>query len=440
VIEAIIERMADKQALFEKLEAKIGPETIIASNTSGLQISEMTKGRSESFKKRFLVMHFFNPVRYMKLLELVAAPRPIPPCSSASSASARTRSARASSREGHAELHRQPHRRARDDDDDPPDAPEGLAPEDVDAITGVAMAHPKSASFRTADVVGLDTFVHVADNCYHSLVDDEEREVFEVPAYIRTMVEKKILGDKTKGGFYRGRARTASRRSIPRRSTYRAKGGDEAIRRRRRSVRRSRSRPPREALVADQGQGRAVRAQGALRRLGLLGAPHRRDRGQRGAIDDAMRWGYNWELGPFETWDALGFVETVERMTAEGVALPASILRMKESGATSFYRADGAVFDLKRASTSRGRSTRATRRLQILRRGAAPVLKNDGAEAWDLGDGVLGITFKTKANSIDADVVDDAHPRGDRARGAGLPALSSSPTRASTSAWAPTCS
>jgi 3-hydroxyacyl-CoA dehydrogenase len=122
------------------------------------------------------------------------------------------------------------------------------------------------------------------------------------------------------------------------------------------------------------------------------------------AVDDAMKWGYNWELGPFEVWDALGFAATCDRMKADGIKLPASIDKMRASGATSFYR-DGEVYDLlKGAYVPRATDPR-TATFTILKRGEAPVLKNDGAEAWDLGDGVLGLTFKTKANSIDPDVI-----------------------------------
>ncbi len=118
-----------------------------------------------------------------------------------------------------------------------------------------------------------------------------------------------------------------------------------------------------------------------------------------------MKWGYNWELGPFETWDALGFEALVDRMKKDGVALPATIDKMRAAGAKSFYTDDGRVFDLLASKYVKREVDPRTASLTILRKGSAPVLKNDGAEAWDLGDGVLGLTFKTKANSIDPDVI-----------------------------------
>jgi 3-hydroxyacyl-CoA dehydrogenase len=406
VIEAIPERMDLKRALFEKLEAIVGPECVVASNTSGLRISEMTAGRSEAFKRRFIVMHFFNPVRYMKLLELVAGP------DTSAETIARIRrfgedtlgkgvvfgkdtpnfvGNRIGAHAMMATIHLM--------------LEEGLEPEDVDAVTGEAMAHPKSASFRTADVVGLDTFVHVAENCHTSLTSDEDRAVFEVPAYIRSMVEKKILGDKTKGGFYR-KGKDGIETLDPKTLVYRPKGGTPEVLKATKSI--AKIEDPRarvKKLAADPGKAgqfawKVLRKSlsYSARRIGEISDSVT-------AIDEAMRWGYNWELGPFETWDALGFAETTDRMVKEGVALPESILKMRKSGATSFYREDGAVYDLAKGDYVKRDVDPRTRPLPALRKGKAPVLTNDGAEAWDLGDDVLGLTFKSKANSIDADVI-----------------------------------
>ena len=168
IIEAIIERLDIKQALFERLEKLNDPDTIVASNTSGLRIVDMVQGRSDQFKKNFMITHFFNPPRYMKLLELVAGPETAPESKERVEAWGK-RAARQGHRVGerHAELHREPHRPTVDDVDDPPHArEEARRPRTSTTITGIPMAHPKSATFRTADVVGLDTVGHVAANCY----------------------------------------------------------------------------------------------------------------------------------------------------------------------------------------------------------------------------------------------------------------------------------
>jgi 3-hydroxyacyl-CoA dehydrogenase len=405
IIEAIIEKVEPKRALFEKLEA-VAPHAIVASNTSGLRIADMVEGRSEGFKKRFLVMHFFNPVRYMKLLELVAGTDTDP------EVLARVQSFGEDvlgkgvvigkdtpnfigNRIGTHAMMVAMHQMLTDK----------LAPEDIDAITGPAMGHPKSASFRTGDIVGIDTLVHVADNCHQSLVHDEERQVFEVPAYIRAMVEKKLLGDKTKGGFSRKGKDGSFETFDPYTLEYRAKGGDEAIKKAIKSIEKVEDPAARvKKLVADQGKAGQFAWKVISRSLAYAARRIGEIADSIVAIDEAMRWGYNWELGPFETWDALGFAETADRMKQDGIALPASIDAMREAGATSFYKG-GEVWDLGARKYVARKADPRTATLATLRKGGKPVLSNDGAEAWDLGDGVLGLTFKTKANSLDADVI-----------------------------------
>ena len=407
VVEAIIERMDMKRALFEKLEKVIKDDAVIASNTSGLQIAEMMLGRTESFKQRFLVMHFFNPVRYMKLLELVVGPDTDP------TVLARVRRFGedmlgkgivmgkdtpnfVGNRIGIQAMMATIHLMLED----------GLSPEDVDAITGPAMGHPKSASFRTADMVGLDTFAHVADNCFQSLPNDPERKTFEVPAFIRAMVEKKILGNKTKGGFYKKGKDGSIETFDPQSLAYRPKGGDEGIKKACKSIEKLESPADRvRKLVADQGKAGAFAWKVLSRSLaysaGLIGEIA----GEITAVDDAMKWGYNWELGPFEVWDALGFADVLLRMEKDGVPVAASVKAMAASGATAFYRADGAVFDLLKGEYAMPKLDPRNATLAQTRVGGKPVLSNDGAEAWDLGDGVLGLTFKTKMNSLDPDSI-----------------------------------
>jgi 3-hydroxyacyl-CoA dehydrogenase len=405
VIEAVVERLDVKQALFARLEAVIGPEALVASNTSGLRIADMLAGRSPSFRQRFAVMHFFNPARYMKLLELVAGPD--------TSLDTRARIEHLgrevlgkgvvwakdtpnfiANRIGAHSLMTVIHTMLA----------RGMSPEDVDAITGVPMGHPRSATFRTADMVGLDTLAHVVANCHRALVDDEDREVFAAPAYLRTMLDRKQLGDKSKGGFYK-KVGDAISTLDPATGEYRAKAGDEAVAKATKAL--ARIDDPRERLqklVATPG----VVGEFAWHTLARSLAYAARRIGEicdgLAAIDDGMRWGYNWELGPFEIWDALGFAATVERIRQDGLALPAWIDAMVASGATSFYR-EHQVWDPARGGYAERASDPRNATLQILRRGTGPVLKNNGAEAWDLGDGILGLTLKSKANSIDPDVI-----------------------------------
>jgi 3-hydroxyacyl-CoA dehydrogenase len=415
VIEAIVERLDIKQALFEKLERLIKPGTIIASNTSGLRIADMLAGRSDAFRKHFMVTHFFNPPRYMKLLELVAGPE--------TTDEARHRVERfgrellgkgivwakdtpnfIGNRIGLQSMMTTIHLMLE----------RGLAPEDVDAITGIAMAHPKSATFRTADVVGLDTVGHVAANCHASLVNDEDRAVFATPAYIQRMIEKGQLGDKAKGGFYK-KAGKDIQTLDPKTGEYRAKGGDPEIAKATKEV--AKIEDPRarvKALVAAPGRAGEFAWTVLSRSLAYAARRISEITDSVEAIDNAMKWGYAWELGPFETWDALGFAVTVDRMKQDGIALPPWIEKMRAAGASGFY--DGArVWDPARGELATRQLDPREVTFDVLRRGEAPVFANRGCEAWDLGDGVLGFTFKTKANSIDDHVIKGLHEAIDRA-------------------------
>jgi 3-hydroxyacyl-CoA dehydrogenase len=409
IIEAIIEKLDIKQALFAKLEAIVKADTLVASNTSGLRIADMLIGRSENFRKNFLVTHFFNPPRYMKLLELVAGPE--------TSIDARFRAEafgrdvlgkgivwakdtpnfignRIGAHSMMAVIHMMLER--------------GLAPEDVDAITGIPMGHPKSATFRTGDVVGLDTLGHVVANCYAVLTGDEDRETFATPPYIAKMIETGKLGDKTKGGFYK-KVGDKLLTLDPKTGEYRDKGGDEAIAKAAKKIGKIEDVRERvRQLVAAPGvvgefawQALARSMAYAARRIGEITDSIK-------AVDDAMKWGYNWELGPFETWDALGFAATYDRMKAEGIALPAWVDKMRAGEAPGFYD-KGRAWDHQRADFIPLPIDAREVTWEVMRKGDAPVLKNAGAEAWDLGDGVLGLTLKTKANSIDADVIKMIH-------------------------------
>jgi 3-hydroxyacyl-CoA dehydrogenase len=395
VIEAVLEKIDVKRGLFEKLESVLAKDAIVASNTSGLRIAEMTEGRSASFKERFLVTHFFNPPRYMKLLEVVAGSdtsketvervrRFAEDVLGKGIVFARDTPNFIANRIGMHAVMTTIHQMLED----------GLSPEDADAITGLPMAHPKSACFRTGDVVGIDTFANVADNCYAALTRDEERDVFKLPPYIRAMVERKRLGDKTKGGFYRRRGNEIATLD-PKTGEYRARAADPEIASATKAI--ATIDDPRERvrkLVADPGKAGKFAWKVLSRSLAYAARRVGEIAEDEGAIDDAMKWGYSWELGPFETWEALGFAETAARMEKEGIKLPAWVRTRKPRVAP-------------RSSPPPPSPPPPSP--------PPPVLKNDGAEARDLGDGILGVTFKTKANSLDPDVIALLGQAADRA-------------------------
>ena len=406
VIEAIIERLDIKTQLYARLEPLLGDATIVASNTSGLRIADLVKGRGEGFRRRFLVTHFFNPPRYMKLLEIVAGPDSDPAVVARAERFGRESlgkgivrakdtpnfianriGAHAMMTAIHVMLER------------------GLQPEDIDAITGEAMGHPKSATFRTGDVVGIDTLAHVVDNCYQVLVNDEDREVFKLPDYVRTMLERRQLGDKTKGGFYR-KVGDSIETLDPRTGQYRAKGGNPDIIKACKEI--AKEPDPRKrvaALLSLDGEAGAAAWQIVGRSLAYSSRRVGEISEDVAAIDAAMRWGYSWELGPFETWDALGVRETAAAMDSDGMKVSQPVVEMLARGIDRFYDPSGRVFDLGAKSYRAVERDPREATLSILKRGEAPVVSNKGADAWDIGDGVLCLRFKSKANSIDADVI-----------------------------------
>lgn len=417
IIEAIIERLDIKRSLFERLDALLTGDAVVASNTSGLRIADMVEGRSERFKKSFLVMHFFNPVRYMKLLEIVAGPETDPATVERISRFGEDELGKGivvgkdtpnfvGNRIGvHAMMTVLHEMQAA-----------GLAPEDVDAITGPPMAHPKTGTFRLADMVGLDTFVHVAKNCYDSLPNDEERDIFQVPAFVTQMVEKKLFGDKTRAGFYRkakgGDIETLDLAKLE----YRPRGGDADVRKKTKDLGKIDDPKARvKKLVATEGKVGQFAWKVLARSLAYSARRIGEITDDVVAIDQAMKWGYNWDLGPFEVWDALGFAETVDRMKADGIALPESIDRMKAAGATSFYR-DGQVWDLAKGEYVRLHEDPRNATWEVMRKGSAPVIDiAGGGQAWDLGDGVLGVQFKTPHNTIDVGSVELLWQAADKA-------------------------
>ncbi|MFO0565052.1 MAG: 3-hydroxyacyl-CoA dehydrogenase/enoyl-CoA hydratase family protein [Polyangiaceae bacterium] len=415
VIEAVVERVDVKRALFERLEKTLGPDAVIASNTSGLRIQDMLQGRSERFKQHFLVMHFFNPVRYMKLLELVAGPETSKEVKDRVETFGREVLGKGivwakdtpnfvGNRIGtHAMLlgiHEMLAAR--------------LAPEDLDAVTGEPMAHPKSASFRTADLVGLDTVVHVADNCHQALTSDPEREVFQLPEYIREMVKAGLLGNKSKAGFYK-KAGDDIQTFDPYEKSYRGRGGSKEIRAKCKEIAGEEDPKARvRKLFEDTGPAGSFGWKLTSRALLYAAKMVGEITDSVAAIDDAMRWGYGWELGPFETWDAIGFTRALERMEKDGLVIPGNVQKMKARGAAAFYKGDQ-VFDLTKSDYVKLSTDPKSAPIAMLRKGDKPVLATSSAEAWDAGDGVLSVTYRSKANSIDPDVIAMLHQATERA-------------------------
>ena len=341
VIEAVPEKMSIKQATFDKIEKHANPQAIIASNTSGLSIKSMLKGRSQSFKDRFLVMHFFNPVRYMKLLEIVPGEETDPQVLQTAVDFGRDVLGKGivfgkdttnfiANRIGVHAMMTVMHTMEK----------YGMNPTAVDVVFGKAMGRPKSAVFGTADVVGLDTFVHVAQNCYDTLTEDEEREVFQMPPYISKMVEQGLLGRKTKAGFFKKEGRDILALNLKTMeyepkdkpkfdSIGSAKGTD------------STSQSVRAVVVEGEDEAAAFAKEVTLKSLAYSARRLGEIADDIVNVDRGMKWGFNWELGPFETWDAIGVKWGYEAMKEAGISVPGWVDKMVKNGVESFYKWDG---------------------------------------------------------------------------------------------------
>ena len=412
VIEVVKEDMAVKQGLFAKVEQHARKDAIISSNTSGMAISGMVQGRGADFKKRFLVTHFFNPVRYMKLLELVAGPdtdsevvktvhRFGEEVLGKGIVYGKDTTNFIANRIGVYGMMRTISEMQKAE----------MTVEEVDKIFGPAMGRPKSAVFRTADIVGLDTFLHVAKNCYDTLTQDEERQTFATPDFLQKMVEKGMLGDKSGGGFYKKGKGGGGEKEIlaldlktldyrpQNKVRYDSLGAAKDVE----DVRER---------VATVLKGTDKAAKFAERvTLDVLAYTSRRIpeiADDIVNIDRGLRWGFGWDMGPFETWDALGVREGVERMKALGLKPAAWVEQMLASGRESFYGVqDGrdTYWDIQSKSVKPVAENARTTRVEYFKRGNKKIAGNGSATLWDMGDGATLLEFHSKMNSIDDDII-----------------------------------
>ncbi|MBW1998885.1 MAG: 3-hydroxyacyl-CoA dehydrogenase [Deltaproteobacteria bacterium] len=412
IIEAVVERLDIKRALFEKIESLLGKGTIVTSNTSGISAAAMSQGRSEDFQKLFAVTHFFNPPRYMKLLELVPGPATLPEVID-------TLHETADKDLGKGVV------RAKD-------TPNfianrigvfgilsviramidlGLSIEAVDQLTGPVIGHPKSASFRTADLVGLDTLVHVARNVYEGAPADERREVFQPPELIQKMLQGNLLGEKVKQGFYK---------------VTRDKEGNKVILSL--DYNTMEYSPQEEVKLASletarnlSGAGARIRSlfyaddlagQFTFRTLSemLIYAANRIPEIAEDipSIDNAMKWGFAWKMGPFESWDAIGLKESISRMKDVGYQIPGWIEDMLRAGHASFYRKEAGstwYYDPLSGDYKVVPERPGVIFLPSLKDREKKVAGNKGASLIDIGDGVACLEFHTKMNALGDDVI-----------------------------------
>jgi 3-hydroxyacyl-CoA dehydrogenase len=411
IIEAVVERLDIKQTLFEKLETVLKPGTIVSSNTSGISAKDMSEGRSETFRKHFIITHFFNPPRYMKLLEIV-------PCADTLPEVVEILADTCERVLGKGVVYAK-------------DTPNfvanrigifsmlygvqamidlNLSIEAVDKLTGPVIGHPKSASFRTADLVGLDTLVHVAENVFEGAPEDEKREMFQPPEFIGKMLEKRLLGEKAGQGFYKKSTDSTGKREILALdyNTLEYKPQQKA---KFASLEAAKNTPGvagkiKSLYYADDPAGEyTFRTMSESLVYAANRIPEIADDILN--VDNAMRWGFAWKMGPFESWDAIGLAKSVAKMREAGYEIPQWVQTMLDGGIKSFYKReagklyyyDPAAEDYKEAPVRPGVIL-----LPALKEQEKRVAGNTGASLIDIGDGVACLEFHTKMNTVGADI------------------------------------
>ncbi|MFO0745379.1 MAG: 3-hydroxyacyl-CoA dehydrogenase/enoyl-CoA hydratase family protein [Myxococcota bacterium] len=405
IVEVVKEDMAVKRALLEKVEANWRHGAIVTSNTSGLSIDGMLEGRSSAFKQHFFGTHFFNPVRYMHLLEVISGTATDKVLVDRFVDFARKILGKGvvfakdtpnfiANRLGVFAMMKtiQSMREL------------GYTIEEVDELVGRPMGRPRSAAFRTADVVGLDTFVHVSQNCYDSLPDDYERQTFAIPDFLTKMVEKGLIGSKSKdkAGFYKKVGNVIQTLDLDT-MTYRdPKPADFPAVKKINKLDEPGDRL--KALVADDSRAGKFAWHVLSRSLAYAANIAWDIADDIESIDRAMRWGFNWDLGPFETWQALGVRATAERMKADGLSLPAWI--DGAVAADAFYKTDPAhpTYFGKSGEFAPSQDIPGSVSLARLKGQGKVVEKNRGATLIDMGDGIACLEFHTKMNTVDVDL------------------------------------
>lgn len=406
IIEVVVERLDIKKAVFEQIEKYRKPGTLITSNTSGIPIKFMSEGRSEDFQKHFCGTHFFNPARYLKLFEIIPGPQTSTEVLDflneygekflgKTSVVAKDTPAFIGNRIGIFGIQSLFHLVKE----------MGLTIEEVDKLTGPVIGRPKSATFRTVDVVGLDTLVHVANGIYENCPNDEAHELFKLPDFITKMMENKWLGSKTGQGFYKKVDKDILSLDLDTLEYRAAKKASFATLEMTKTI----DKPIDRFKVLVKGTDKAGefyrKSFSAMFAYVSNRVPEITDDFYK--IDDAMKAGFGWENGPFEIWDAIGVEKGIELMKAEGLAPAAWVTEMIASGNKSFYTVkEGTTHYYNIASKAQAKVPGQDAFIILNNiRETKKVWSNSEAIVQDLGDGILNLEFQSKMNSIGGGVI-----------------------------------
>ncbi len=410
IIEVVVENIDIKKRLFARIEPHRTPGTLVTTNTSGIPVAAMSAECSDEFQQYFCGTHFFNPPRYMKLLEIIPGPKTKPEvidffadfCERTLGKGvvfAKDTPNFIANRIGTFGMMRTVQTKLE----------MGLSFSAVDSLTGPALGRPKSATFGTADLVGLDTLSHVAGNVYDGAQGDEQREVFKVPDLFKRMIDKGLLGRKTKAGFFKMVRENGKKQLLelnpetleygpPQKTKFPSVGVARNL--------DTAAEKIKHIYWAEDEGGKFIQAVTgdtliyAANRLGEIADDIVN-------IDQALKWGFAWELGPFETWDAVGPVKSIEAMKAAGQDVPAWVTEMLAAGHESFYTWQDGVRCYYDPGTKDYVPVPLKAEIILLpafKERQKIVAQNTGATIYDLDDGVLGLEFHTKMNALGDDI------------------------------------
>lgn len=411
IIEVVVENLDIKKKVFEQVEQYRKPGTLVTSNTSGIPIHLMAEGRSEDFKANFCGTHFFNPPRYLRLLEIIPTPHTNPQLVDflmhygdkflgKTTVLCKDTPAFIANRIGVYSIMSLLHLVEKME----------LSVEEVDKFTGPALGRPKSATFRTTDVVGLDTMIKVSKGLYDNCPNDKAHDLFKLPAYVEKMEANKWLGDKTGQGFYKKTKSAEGKteilaldlKTLEYRPQVKVKSATLDLTKPIENVKD-------RMKVFAAGKDKAAE----LFRASFFGLfeyvsdriPEISDELYR--IDDAMRAGFGWDLGPFEVWDAVGVTEAIEGMKKYGHEAAAWVHEMLAAGNTSFYKVENGVRKYYDIPSKSYKAVPGSEQFIILDnlRANKVIWKNAGASIIDLGDGIINVEFHSKMNTIGGDTL-----------------------------------
>ncbi|MBT2217604.1 3-hydroxyacyl-CoA dehydrogenase/enoyl-CoA hydratase family protein [Virgibacillus dakarensis] len=409
IIEVVVERLDIKKQVFANVDKYRRPGTVVSSNTSGISVEAMAEDCSEDFRKHFLGTHFFNPPRYLKLLEVTPTKDTSPEVLAFMKkfgenvlgkgvVEAKDTPNFIANRIGTYGLLVTVKKMLEG----------GYSVGEVDSVTGPMIGRPKSATFRTLDVVGLDTFIHVAKNVYDQ-VKGAEKEVFDVPQFILSMQEKGWLGAKSGQGFFwkkKDKSGSTIYELNPETLEYEDRkklktAATEMAKQEKGSHRKL------KALVSAKGD-RAGDLVWSVMKPALIYSAELTDEIADDiiSIDQAMKWGFGWELGPFESWDAIGVRKSVERMQQEGETVPDWVLKLLKDGNESFYKTEnGNVYYYDQGEYKQQHFNKKEINLKRVKDVNGVIKKNTGASLIDLGDGVAALEFHSQSNAIGLDII-----------------------------------